>query len=157
MVAVGGRAPAFSGILTDGATMRPFELAEVLGQGPVVLAFFPFAFSSTCQEQLCELRDSQAGFEQADAKIFGISTDSPFALKAYHQANGFAFPLISDFNKEAVRAFGVMQSAVRGLKDHAQRACFIIDDDGTVAWRWATEDPDQKPELQEIQAALAVL
>ncbi len=137
--------------------MRPFELDEALGQGSVVLAFFPFAFSSTCQEQLCALRDSLAGFEQADAKVLAVSTDSPFALKAYHQANGFGFPLISDFNKEAVRAFGVMQSKVRGLKDHAQRACFIIDDDGTVAWRWATEDPDQNPDLQEIQAALARL
>ena len=66
---------------------------------PVVLAFFPAAFSSVCTKELCTFNDSLSRLAAAKATVFGISVDTFFALKAFHDQQHLAFPLLSDFNK----------------------------------------------------------
>lgn len=153
----GDQAPNFTGKQVTAEELDEFELAEEIGDGPVVLGFFPFAFTGGCQKQMCDLRDNLAELEAAGAKAFGVSADSPFSLQAWHEANGFGFPLVSDFNGEGLEAFGVADDTILGLQHHAQRSCFILDDDGNVAWSWTTEDPSVTPDIEEIQQVVEKL
>src|SRR5437773_12514414 len=98
-VDVGSHAPDFTLINKD---RQPVTLSAARGR-PVVLAFFPAAFSSVCAQQLCTFRDSLTKLNQANAQVYGISVDTFFALKAFHDAEKLTFPLLSDFNKEVIR------------------------------------------------------
>lgn len=156
-VKVGDLAPPFKGKIVDGKETRAFDLGEVLGKGPVVLAFFPFAFSSTCEGQLCDLRDNLPALGQVEAQVFGISTDSPWTLQAFHRAHGFRFPLISDWNREAIDGYGLFYEEFRGLKRPAKRATVVIDRQGRIAWIWSTEDANVAPDIAAIKSAVAKL
>ena len=90
------------------------------------------------------LRDRSAEFEQAGVQKFGVSRDSPWTHIAWIQALDLNFPLLSDWNAEAIRGFGVSQDW-GGMHDVAERTAFLVDPDGTVrgAWRFgSTEVPD---------------
>ena len=97
------------------------------------------------------LRDRSREFEDAGVRVFGISRDSPWTHVAWMQALDLNFPLLSDWNADAVHAFGVAHE-FRGLRDVAERAAFLVDPDGTVrrAWRYAT---DEVPDFDELLAA----
>ena len=97
------------------------------------------------------LRDRSAEFEQAGVRVFGISRDSPWTHVAWKQTLDLSFPLLSDWNAEAVHGFGIAQD-FRGLRDVAQRSAFLVDPGGTVrrAWRYAN---DEVPDFDELLAA----
>src|SRR3954451_21491295 len=103
-VDVGSKAPDFT--LTN-EDRQPVTLSELKGK-PVVLAFFPAAFSGVCQKELCTFRDAIADLNKANAQVFGISTDTFFALKAFQDQQHLNFPLLSDYNKEVIRDYGVL-------------------------------------------------
>jgi peroxiredoxin len=115
-----------------------------------VLAFFPAAFSSVCTKELCTFRDSLARLNQARAQVYGISVDTFFTLKAYHDQQGYNFPLLSDFNKEAIREYGVFNEDMIGLKGIAKRAVFVIDKDGIVRHREVLEDARNEPDYEKV-------
>src|SRR6266852_9850086 len=135
-VVVGSKAPDFT--LTN-QDREPVTLSAQRGR-PVVLAFFPAAFSSVCTKELCTFRDSLARLNQAKAQVFGISVDTFFTLKAFHDQQGFNFSLLSDFNKQAIRDYGVFNEDMIGLKGIAKRAVFVIDKDGIVRHREVLDD-----------------
>src|ERR671931_837442 len=90
------------------------------------------------------LRDRSAEFDEAGVRVFGISRDSPWTHIAWRQTLDLTFPLLSDWNAEAVHAFGI-GFEFRGLRDVAQRTAFLIDQGGSVrgAWRYKTDEvPD---------------
>jgi len=97
-VDVGTKAPDFTLMNQD---REPVTLSAQQGQ-PVVLAFFPAAFSSVCTKELCTFRDSVAQLNSARAKVYGISVDTFFTLKAFQDNQKLTFPLLSDFNKQAI-------------------------------------------------------
>jgi len=150
---VGSKAPDFT--LTN-QDRQPVTLSEQRGR-PVVLAFFPAAFSSVCQKELCTFRDSMARLGEAKAQVFGISVDTFFTLKAFHDQQKFSFPLLSDFNKEAIRDYGVFNEDMIGLKGIAKRAVFVIDKDGVVRHREVLEDARNEPDYEKVFSALASL
>jgi peroxiredoxin len=150
---VGTKAPDFT--LTN-QERQPVTLSGLRGR-PVVLAFFPAAFSSVCQKELCTFRDSMQELGKANAQVFGISVDSFFALKAFHDAQHFPFPLLSDFNKQVIRDYGVYNEDMIGLKGIAKRAVFVIDSAGVVRHREVLEDARNEPDYQAVFAALAKL
>jgi peroxiredoxin len=152
-VDVGSRAPDFT--LTD-QDRQPVKLSEQRGQ-PVVLAFFPAAFSSVCTKELCTFRDSLARLNQAHARVYGISVDTFFALKAFHDQQGYTFPLLSDFNKQAIRDYGVFNEDMIGLKGIAKRAVFVIDKDGIVRHREVLEDARNEPNYDAVFQTIASL
>ena len=117
---------------------------------PVVLAFFPAAFSSVCQQELCTFRDHMAELNQARASVFGISVDTFWALKAFQSEQHLTFPLLSDFNKEVIRQYGVYNEDMIGLKGIAKRAVFVIDGDGSVRYREVLEDARNEPSYQKV-------
>ncbi len=150
---VGSKAPDFT--LTN-QDRQPVTLGEQRGR-PVVLAFFPAAFSSVCQKELCTFRDSMGRLGEAKAQVFGISVDTFFTLKAFHDQQKFSFPLLSDFNKEAIRDYGVFNEDMIGLKGIAKRAVFVIDKDGVVRHREVLEDARNEPDYEKVFSALASL
>src|SRR5437763_13681991 len=97
------------------------------------------------------LRDRSAEFDQAGVQRFGISRDSPWTHIAWTQALALNFPLLSDWNAEAIRGFGIA-SAFRGFKDVARRSAFLVDQTGTVRGAWAYEDAEV-PDLDMLLAA----
>jgi peroxiredoxin len=100
------------------------------------------------------LRDRSAEFEAAGVRVFGISRDSPWTHIAWAQALDLNFPLLSDWNADAVHAFGIA-AEFRGLRDVAERTAFLVDPYGTVrgAWRYdASEVPDFDALLADAQA-----
>ena len=97
-------------------------LSEQLKTGPVVLAFFPAAFSSVCTAEMCKFRDSAAQLNTVGARVLGISVDSFFALKAWADAEKLNFPLLSDFNKTVIQQYGVVNPDMIGLKNISKRA-----------------------------------
>ena len=150
---VGTRAPDFT--LTN-HERQPVTLSAARGR-PVVLAFFPAAFSSVCTKELCTFRDSLARLNQAHALVYGISVDTFFALKAFHDQQGYTFPLLSDFNKQAIRDYGVLNEDMIGLKGIAKRAVFVIDQDGIIRHREVLEDARNEPNYEKVFSTLASL
>src|SRR5215210_2252708 len=86
---------------------EPVTLSASRGR-PVVLAFFPAAFSSVCTKELCTFRDSAARLNDASAVVYGISVDTFFALKAFREQHKLDFTLLSDFNKTVVEQYGAL-------------------------------------------------
>ena len=100
------------------------------------------------------LRDRSAEFEQAGVQPLGVSRDSPWTHIAWMQALDLNFPLLSDWNADAVRGFGIAHD-FRGFADVADRTAFLVDSSGTVrgAWRYETaEVPDFDELLSAAQA-----
>jgi peroxiredoxin len=152
-VDVGTKAPDFT--LTN-EERQPVSLAAQRGK-PVVLAFFPAAFSSVCQKELCTFRDSMARLNQAHAQVYGISVDTFFTLKAFHDQQHLTFPLLSDFNKDVIREYGVFNADMIGLKGIAKRAVFVIDKDGVVRHREILEDARNEPNYDQVFESLKAL
>jgi peroxiredoxin len=128
-------------------------LSEQRGK-PVVLAFFPAAFSSVCQKEMCTFRDSMARLGTANAQVYGISVDTFFTLKAFQDQQKLNFPLLSDFNKQAIRDYGVFNEDMIGLKGIAKRAVFVIDRDGIIRHREVLEDARNEPNYDKVFSTL---
>jgi peroxiredoxin len=101
------------------------------------------------------LRDRSGEFEQAGVRPFGVSRDSAWTHIAWAQALDLNFPLLSDWNRKAMRAFGV-ECEFRGHEGVAERSAFLVDQDGTVrgAWRYDTADVPDFDELVRAAQAL---
>ncbi|HUE85019.1 MAG TPA: redoxin domain-containing protein [Vicinamibacterales bacterium] len=153
-VDVGSKAPDFTLMDQD---RTPVTLSAAVQNGPVVLAFFPAAFSSVCQHEMCTFRDSIATLSGNQAQVFGVSTDTFFALKAWADQQQFHFPLLSDYNKDVIRRYGVVNPDMIGLKDIAKRAVFVIDRHGVVRHREVLEDARNEPDYDKVRGALASL
>lgn len=153
-VEVASKAPDFTLMDQD---RKPVTLSSVLQNGPVVLAFFPGAFSGTCQNEMCTFRDSLATLGTASAQVLGVSTDTFFTLKAWSDQNQFNFPLLSDYNKEVIAQYDVVNPDMIGLKNIAKRAVFVIDQQGVVRHREVLDDARNEPNYEAINGTLARL
>lgn len=153
VVQPGTRAPDFSLTHTDPGTT--LSLSDQLEAGPVVLLFYPFAFSAVCSEEMCAVADDYSAYEDLGATVLAISVDSPYVNARFADACGATFPFLSDFNKEASAAYGVLRDAIGELRGVSERAAFVIDGSGTVTYTWVGEHPGKFPPLDEIKAAVA--
>jgi glutaredoxin-dependent peroxiredoxin len=101
------------------------------------------------------LRDRSTEFEDVGVRRFGISRDSPWTHIAWAQALDLNFPLLSDWNGDAVGAFGIAHE-FNGLREVAERSAFLVGTDGTVrgAWRYGTADVPDFDELLRAARAL---
>lgn len=155
MVSVGDPAPDFTVPLANG-DIEEFTLSERLDEAPIVLAFFPGAFTSTCSTEMGVFQERLPDFADVGATVYGISVDSPFSLNEFRDQLGLEFGLLSDMNREVVEAFDVsIPFAEFGIESVADRAVFVIDDAGTVAYRWVGENPTYEPDYDEVHAAAA--
>jgi len=146
---VGSTAPDFT---LPNQDREPVTLSARRGR-PVVLAFFPAAFSSVCTKELCTFRDKLSPLN-LDAQVYGISVDTFFTLKAFQNDQQLTFPLLCDFNKQVIRDYGVFNEDMIGLKGIAKRAVFVIDKDGIVRHREVLADARSEPDYEKVFSAL---
>ena len=145
-----------------GAIAPDFTLQDQHGQDvslsalrgrPVLLVFYPLAFSGVCSGELTQLRDRHTEFTEHDTTVLAVSVDSTFALRTWSDREGFPFPLLSDFwpHGGVADIYGVLDTD-RGI---ARRGTFLIDTEGTVRWQTVTpisEPRDVDTYLEQIRA-----
>lgn len=153
MSLVGQTAPDFTLISHK---REKVSLSDLRGQGRVVLAFYPAAFTGVCEKELCTFRDALAMLNGLDANVVGISVDAPFSNAAFAAKNGVEFPLLSDYTRETVQSYGVALENFAGMPGYtaSKRAVFIVERDGTVSYEWVGPNPGVEPDYAAIQAAL---
>jgi mycoredoxin-dependent peroxiredoxin len=149
VVDVGSKAPEFT--LSD-ANKQKVSLSSLLGTKPVLLVFYPFAFSGICTGELCQLRDDFSSFE--GVQVLGVSVDTPFSLKKWAEQEGYQFPLLSDFwpHGEVAKAYGVFNEAA-GM---ANRGTFLIDKEGVVRFAEVNQ-PGEARDQESWKKAIASL
>ncbi len=148
----GESAPNFT--LTD-TERNKVSLEQLVEKGTVLLLFYPFAFSSTCTEEMCTVRDNHKLYQSLDTVVAGISVDSFFTLKAFKQFENINYTLLSDFNKTVSRNYGVLYEDFYGMKGVSKRAAFIIDKGRTIQYAEVLSDADQLPDFRSIQDLLS--
>ena len=148
--AVGEQAPAFS---LDSTAGKRVALADFRGKSAVLLAFFPLAFTSTCTAELCDMRDEYDRFATGGTVVLPISVDAVPSLREFKAKYDMKVDLLSDFRREASRAYGVL------LEDrfYSNRAYFLIDRDGIVRWAHVEANPGQKRSNAEILEQIGAL
>jgi glutaredoxin-dependent peroxiredoxin len=149
---IGSKAPDFTLMNQD---RQPVTLSAALKNGPVVLAFFPAAFSSVCTTEMCTFRDSIAALNVSQGQVIGVSTDTFFALKAWADQQRLNFPLLSDYNKDVIKQYDVVNPDMIGLKNIAKRAVFVIGPDGVIRHKQVLDDARNEPDYDKVRSALA--
>ena len=152
---IGQVAPAFKLFDTD---KKATSLAEFKGKNVVVL-FFPLAFTGVCTAELCNIRDNIGTYNNANAQVLGISVDSLFTLGKFKEEQKLNFPLLSDFNKEATKAFDVLYEVFPAfeMQGVSKRAAFVIDKEGVVQYAEVCPTPGDQPNYEAIQNTLNTL
>jgi peroxiredoxin len=150
----GDPAPDFA--LTHRPGEEPVRLSDHRGE-PVVLLFFPLAFSSVCTAEMCRVAEDWERWREVGGTVLGISVDSPFVNLKFAAECGARFPILSDFNREASDVYGVLNDDYFGMKGVADRAAFVIDGEGTVRWAWHTDDDSVMPDFERIRDEVAKL
>lgn len=152
---VGDKTPDFTlPSFTPSPELAQISLSGLKGKN-VVLLFFPQAFTGVCTTQICTMNDN---LNNTNAEILGISVDGTFVQKAFADQNGIKYPLLSDFNREAIRAYDVvLPEFAHGQKETAQRAVYVIDKDGVIKYVEVTENPGVQVNFDGIKNAVAAL
>jgi len=129
-------------------------LSSFRGKRAVLVVFYPFAFSGICTGELCAVRDDLASFQNDQVQILAVSVDHPFALKAWAQAEGYEFPLLSDFwpHGKVAQDYGVFNDRA-GM---AVRGTFLVDTSGIVRFA-EVNGPGQARDQDAWRKALAAL
>jgi len=144
---VGQPAPEFR---LKGAGGQPFTLSEYHGNRNVLLVFYPLAFSPLCSHQLPEIQRELARFRALDTEVLGISVDSWYANQEFARKLGLSFPLLSDFDRAACAAYGVLVPE----RGYGRRALFVVDKAGRVAWREIAPTPTDLPSTRDALVTL---
>lgn len=152
-ITIGQTAPDFTLVDSD---MKLGTLSEYRGK-KVLLLFFPLAFTSVCTAELCSVRDDFATYNSLDAEVLAVSVDTLFTLKKFKEEQGLTFRLLSDFNKTAAKSYGALYDDYFGMHGVAQRAAFIIDKEGRVAFAQVLENDSEWPNFEAIKQKLGEL
>ncbi len=151
---IGEQAPDFSLKTKNAEGLKDISLSDHKDKQSVVLLFFPFAFTSVCTEETCSVRDDLSSYADLNAQVYGISVDSPFAQEVMSEKQNLNFPLLSDFNKEVSKSYGVLYEDFIGFAGVAKRSAFVVSKDGTILFSWSSDDPKQLPDFDAIKASL---
>lgn len=155
MISDGDEAPAFTAPLANG-DIESFSLPEAVdADAPVVLAFFPGAFTSVCSHEMQTFEQRLEDVADAGGTLYGVSIDSPFALNEFRDTLSLSFDLISDVNRDVIEAYDVsMAFEAVGIERLAKRAVFVVDGDRTVTYAWVSDDPGAEPDYDEVIQAI---
>jgi peroxiredoxin len=124
--------------------------ADLLG-APAVLIFYPWAFSGICRGELAALRDDHDRFASRGVRVLGVSCDAMFTLRAYADAEGLPFDLLTDHwpHGAIARAYGIFDEQA----GCALRATFVLDAEGVITWR-VVNGIGEAREMADLLAAL---
>lgn len=151
--------------LTVGNMVPDFELPDInmkfhklsdYNNRRIILAFFPAAESPVCTTEMCIFRDSLNQFTNSNTQIIGISIDGPFANKFFSENRHLNFPVLSDYNREVIRKYGIVMKDLGNLKDYnaAKRSIFILNDNKELIYKWVSDNPLIEPDYNEINKNL---
>ena len=154
-LAIGTHAPDVTLLDTD---LKPVSLSSFRGK-TVVLAFFPAAFTGVCKAELCTIQGALSRLNAVNAAVLGVSADLPFANAAFAAENGLTFPVLSDWNLNAIRAFDVELPNFAGVEglSRSVRATYIIDAEGVIRYAEVTANPGVEPDYDALYAAVEAL
>jgi peroxiredoxin len=131
----------------------PVEMRSLLGKGPVVIAFFPLAFTGTCTQENCELRDHAAELDRLHVTRVAFSCDTPHANVEFARKNALTHGIFSDPNHKVVNE--IWDTGVAGgVASRAKRGWMVLDKNGVVVEKWVSDDPGVWSGLKPIEAAL---
>lgn len=148
---IGDKAPNFKLFNTE---KKEISLENFNGK-PLVILFFPQAFTGVCTKELCEMRDDIASYENIGAEVLAISVDSLFTLAKFKELNNYNFDLLSDFNKETSRAYGsIYDDWSFGMKGVSKRSVFVLSNDGNVCHSEVLESAGDVPDFSLVKKAL---
>lgn len=154
-IAVGSKAPDFTLKTKTADGPKDVKLSDNFGKKQTVLLFFPAAFSSVCTQEMCDTTAGIGEYEKLAADVIGISVDSPFAQEAWARINNIKITLVSDLNKQTIRAYDVVFPTFVSIYETAARAAFVIGKDGIVKYAEQTPTPKDLPNFAAVKAALA--
>ena len=135
--------------------MKPFTLSEA--DGPVVLLFFPGAFTSVCTTELNAVGNGYEDYTKRGAQVVGISTDSPFALAEFKKVNGFPFRLLSDHDGSVSATYGAKYDndfTPMKLDRISKRAAFVVGADGSIQSAEVLDNAGEQPDFDRVLSAL---
>lgn len=153
-IEIGQKAPEF-GLFND--AKKKVQLSDYLGKN-IILHFFPQAFTGTCTEQLCTVRDDIGRYNTSNAVVMGISVDSVFTLAKYKEEQGLNFDLLSDFNKNVSADYDTLYAHwILEMEGVSKRSAFIIDKEGVIQYAEVLESAGDLPNFEAINNKLAQL
>ena len=148
---IGQQAPDFTLFDSD---KKEITLSELKGK-PVLLLFFPLAFTSTCTTELCSVRDNIGWYNNINAKVFGISVDALQTLAKFKEDQELNFTLLSDFNKDVSRLYeSIYEQFGYNMKGVSKRSAFVIDKEGIIQYAEVLENAGEIPDFEKIKASL---
>lgn len=155
VLAAGSKLPDFTLKLATKEGHSDFDFKTALGEGhgPVVLAFFPLAFSGTCTKEVCDMRDNLAAFSGLGAKVYGFSADSHFTNHHFAKEQNLGFGLLSDPNRTVIPQIWDT-ATVAGVENVAKRGVMVLGRDGAVKWTSISDDPKVWVGAEEVQKHL---
>jgi peroxiredoxin len=156
-IQIGTSAPDFTLKTKTAQGLEDIKLSDNFGKKNVVLLFFPFAFTGVCTAEMCDISGGISTYESLNATVYGISVDSPFAQEAWAQKEKITLPLLSDLDKNVIKAYDVVFPGIAGIGDASARAAFVIDKKGMIAYAEQTPTPKDLPNFEAVKAALAKL
>lgn len=161
-IKVGDQAPDFTLVTKTAEGPQLVKLSELIGKSNIVLLFVPMAFTGVCTTEFCEISAGIADYDSLDAKVLGISGDNPFAQAAWAEKEGITIPLLSDYEHNVAKAYGVAYEqflpAVNLIMGGvAKRSAFVIDKSGIVQYAEVQEHPKDLPNFEAIKATLRSL
>jgi peroxiredoxin len=138
------------------STGEQVALSSLWSRQPLVVLFFPLAFTSTCTKEVCTVGDDLAAYEDLGGQVVAVSVDSPFVLARFRKETGAEYAFLSDFNRQASQGFQVVREGPvgPGLLGASDRAVFVIGTDGRINYVWHSTNPGLLPPFDEIKEAL---
>ena len=152
-LSVGTQAPSFT-LKSKTATGLADVVIPAAGKTTVLL-FFPLAFTGVCTDEMCSVSQGLADYAGAD--VVGLSVDSPFAQEAWAKANQISITLVSDLNKDAANAYGILFKGLAGIGDTSARAAFVVDKTGVIRYAEQTATPKDLPNFDAVKSTVASL
>ncbi len=161
-IQVGDQAPDFTLVTKTAEGPETVSLSGLVGEANLVLLFVPMAFTGVCTEEFCDITKGISAYDALDAKVIGISGDNPFAQEAWAQKEGIGITLLSDYEHDVAKAYGVayesfLPEANLIMGGVPKRSAFVIDKAGIVKYAEVQDHPKDLPDFDAIQACLKSL
>ena len=158
-IQIGDKAPDFTLTTLGAEGPELLTLSEHAAGSKAVLLFVPMAFTGVCTDEFCSVSEGLGEYESLGAKVIGISGDNPFAQKEWADKNGIKLTLVSDYEHEVTKAYGVAYDSFLPDKNLpmggvAKRSAFVIDADGVVQYAEVNDSPGDLPDFAAIKATL---
>ncbi len=159
---IGDIAPDFTLVSKGPDGPELVKLSDLTAKSNLVLLFVPMAFTGVCTQEFCDISAGISDYEALSATVVGISGDNPFAQEAWAQKAGIGIKLLSDYEHEVAKAYGVayeqfLPEANLIMGGVAKRSAFVIDQQGIVRHVQVSEHPKDLPDFDAVKAALKEL